>query len=463
MQEKLHIHYSNDLHSHFENWGKIVHHFEQKKRRYQNHHESFWLIDLGDHVDRYHPIAEAYRGKKNVEFLNQAGYDVVTIGNNEGITLEYDDLYQLYNQADFQVTCGNLSPSNEERPSWLRDDVLLTTSSGIRIRLIGLTAPFNAFYHELGWHVQSPYDYLDQHIRRIKKDADVIILLSHLGLSEDENIAYKYPEIDVIIGGHTHHLLKSGKTVNQTLLTAAGKHGAYVGEVHLNWDHRLQQLVEKEAYAVETEQMDSDKKTDKLIHTTTESAVAKLSETKVTISQQLKVDWFSSTQIVQSLTAMLKQWTGADVAMLNAGLLLESLGPGKVTFADIHRICPHPINPCTVTLDGAELMEVIRGAHDPQLTQLALKGFGFRGEVIGAITFWGIEIDRYEDETGKTHVRHAYWQGHPIDLHQTYTLATADMFTFGHIFPAIARATTKQFYLPEFMRDLLWHTLSEDS
>ena len=78
----------------------------------------------------------------------------------------------------------------------------------IKIAVIDLTAPFNDFYHPLGWRANDPYETLDKYIDRLKEESDLIILLSHLGVNPDRKIAEQFPEIDVIIGGHTHHLLK---------------------------------------------------------------------------------------------------------------------------------------------------------------------------------------------------------------------------------------------------------------
>lgn len=59
------------------------------------------MFDLGDHVDRFHPISEATFGKANVELLNRLQYDAATIGNNEGITLPHQELDTLYDNAQF--------------------------------------------------------------------------------------------------------------------------------------------------------------------------------------------------------------------------------------------------------------------------------------------------------------------------------------------------------------------------
>ncbi|WP_163536555.1 bifunctional UDP-sugar hydrolase/5'-nucleotidase [Gracilibacillus sp. YIM 98692] len=455
MREELHFYYSNDLHSHFENWSNIVAFMESKKRKHQLDKEEYWIFDLGDHVDRFHPIAEAYRGKANVKLLNQAGYDVVTIGNNEGITLEYEDLFHLYDEAEFQITCGNLLSMNGHQPEWLKQNIGLETASGIRIQVIGLTAPFNAFYQPLGWHVETPVPYLEKLVEKLKTEADIIVLLSHLGITEDEVIAKRFPEIDCIIGAHTHHLFKNGEYIEGTLLTAAGKHGKYVGQVDLIWDHHEGQLINKQAYAVSTEHMKSHKMTDQTLESLGEKADKQLGKPVAYLLKPYNVNWFQHTPIIEHLAHYLKNWTKADIGMLNAGILLDDIKAGEVTYGDVHRICPHPINPCTVTLRGIEIIEVVRGAYSEKLINLELKGFGFRGKVLGKFVFDGIDVELHVDKEGNEHVKQVYYRDKPIEHERQYVLATADMFTFGNMFPEIARSTNKQFFLPEFMRDLI--------
>ncbi|MFC4404853.1 bifunctional metallophosphatase/5'-nucleotidase [Gracilibacillus xinjiangensis] len=463
MIEQLHFYYSNDLHSHFENWGNIVQYLNEKKTKHSYDKHPYWIVDIGDHVDRSHPISEAYLGKANVELLNQAGYDFATIGNNEGITLEYDDLFHLYDDAKFQVTCANLSSINERDPLWLQEYITTETASGIRIGLVGLTAPFKPFYQPLGWNVHSPYNFLESRLTRVKEDVDILILLSHLGWTEDQYIANHFPQIDVIIGGHTHHLLKNGEYINDTLITAAGKYGYYVGEVHLDWDHVKKCITKKQAYAVDTKVYQSDHATEKLLSKVLDDANKLLEKPVTRLDYSMNVNWHESTPIIEALTDHLLKWTKADVAMLNAGILLESLKAGMITYGDIHRICPHPINPCLVELKGIELIEVVRAAFKDELIHFALKGFGFRGKIIGKIIFSGIELDIHKDKQGIEHVKAVYQNGREIDHDKLYYLATADMFTFGKMFPEIARSEMKKFFLPEFMRDLLVDLLKKNN
>lgn len=460
MQEKIHIYYSNDLHSHFENWPKIVNHWKQQRAYHEERDESMFLLDVGDHVDRFHPIAEALMGSANVQLLNQAGYDCVTIGNNEGITLTHEDLYQLYEEANFDVVCANLRNVQGNNPNWLKPYSFLTTDQGTKIGVIGLTAPFLAFYELLGWDVYSPFDILDKVLVEVREQADIVILLSHLGINDDREIAHRYSGIDVIIGGHTHHLLRDGEMINNTLLTAAGKHGVYVGQVSLTRDP-ITTHVEKEAYAYALETQEEDEETKQTLEKYSREAIQHLNKTVVELDKSYNVNWFQETPIIKELVHTLKDWTEADCAMLNAGVLLESFEAGPVTRGDIHRTCPHPINPCKVTLSGNELLEVIRQAHTQSFMEKELKGFGFRGKVIGRMVFSGIEVNIDTDREGNEHVRNVWLQGALIERSKMYTVATADTFTFGRLLPEISHSKDKQYYLPELLRDLLAHTLEQ--
>lgn len=462
MQEKIYIYYTNDLHSSFDHWAQVVGYIKKEKAKRIASGSSCWVVDIGDHIDRVDPIAEAFMGKANVQLMNQANYDIVTLGNNEGITLSHNDLYHLYDEANFEVVCANLHNMKQANPDWLKPIVEIQSVQGVKVGFVGLTAAFNAFYNLLDWHVDYPFRTIEKEIEQLKESTDIIVLLSHLGINEDRQIAEMFSDIDLIIGGHTHHLLRTGETVNETLLTAAGKHCAYVGEVILTWDHTRNKLVKKEAYTTNITHMEKDPETVQTLQKYREKAAIELGEPVIFTKHPIEVHWFKETEIMQTLTDTMKEWTNADVAMLNSGLLLESFAAGEITYRDIHRICPHPINPCVVEVNGDELLEVIRASFTKELMELQLKGFGFRGEVIGRMVFSGLEIETVVYANDQEYVKNVTVQGNPLQGTKQYSLVVADTFTFGRLLPEVAKSPIKDYFLPEFIRDLLAYTLREN-
>lgn len=459
MIENLHLYFTSDLHSHFENWPKIMTYLKGQKSIHASDHTYSLIMDNGDHMDRVNPISEATAGAANVDLLSRAAFDVCTFGNNEGITLDRDQFFHLYDEATFDVVCANVKSIDHNNPKWLKSYKMFQTPSGINIAIIGLTAPFNHFYQPMGWHAQDPLKALKLVLIEVKPVADIIVVLSHLGIDQDEQIAQYFKEVDIIVGGHTHHLFESGQRINQSILGAVGKFGLYVGKVSLNYDHSKKQIIHKAIEAINITDLPDDINTTKQLMTFKEQADLALDEIVCELKEPLEVNWFKETQIIKALTKTLRSWTHADVAMLNAGLLLESFPKGPVTLKDIHRICPHPINPCVVEISGQELLELIRLGLQDHYVNYAVKGFGFRGKVMGRLIYEGIEIEFKDTEANEPFIRSVWIGSQALDVHKQYKVATADMFTFGQLAPQIARARNKKFFMPEFVRDLLSVTL----
>ncbi|MCB2621777.1 bifunctional metallophosphatase/5'-nucleotidase, partial [Listeria monocytogenes] len=72
-----------------------------KRTAADKEHQAALVFDIGDFLDRVHPLTEGTNGLANTALLNQLPYDVVTFGNNEGPTLAHEDLDKLYEHAVF--------------------------------------------------------------------------------------------------------------------------------------------------------------------------------------------------------------------------------------------------------------------------------------------------------------------------------------------------------------------------
>ena len=441
----IHIYHTNDLHSHFEHWPRIQQFLEKRKKWHEEAGEEFLLFDIGDHADRFHPLTEATKGKGNVELLNKAGYHAVTIGNNEGMTFPFKDFNHLYDDRQFEVLIANLYHDNGERPEWAKANTIYETKSGIKIAVTGLTAPYAHLYQLLGWKVGDPIEELKNQVHAMQGKSDLFVLLSHLGIHDDERIGIEFPEVDVVLGGHTHHILHEGKTVDGTLLACAGKYGMFVGHITLNVDSITGKVIEKKAWLYDTNDLplvpDEDEQVERLYNI----GKKMLSATIITDDHSLS----SQREIASLLSNALKEYCKADCAFINEGLILEGLPKGIVTKYDLLRICPHPINPCVVELSGAELKEVLTQTMDEKWGNYPLMGLGFRGKIMGKMVYSGITMKR-----NKGH--HSFFiHEKPLESEQMYSVAIPDMFTFGKFFPSIFRAKNKRYFLPEFMRHVL--------
>jgi 2',3'-cyclic-nucleotide 2'-phosphodiesterase (5'-nucleotidase family) len=74
-------------------------------------------------------------------------------------------------------------------------------------------------------------DTLSSLIRSNKGKYDLLVLLSHCGNDVDEVLAKNFPEIDVIVGGHSQTLLGAPTRIGKTFIVQAGENAKNVGRL----------------------------------------------------------------------------------------------------------------------------------------------------------------------------------------------------------------------------------------
>lgn len=437
---KLHIIHTNDLHSHFEHWSAIVEEIEHFKASIPAE-EDVLVLDIGDHLDRSHIFTEATVGKGNVRLLNEAGYDYVTIGNNEGITLSHDQLEQLYEDANFQVILSNFYSLDGSRPEWVTPYKIHSTQHGKRIGFFGLTAAYDEYYRQLGWHVTNPIEATRQVLSELRGEVDVIVCLAHVGRGVEEELAEAFPEIHLILGAHTHHSYPDNYTWRRTALSAGGKWGHFLGIATIDFAPAQIEITTR-LLPISAKTADSEITRQTLERLTLEGEEL-LQSPVFTNKELLEPDLGKDSALNQRLGDALIHYTDADCALYPAGLLLTNLFPGEVSAKMMHDLLPHPINACVVQCTGADLIEAYGIAQNEKWPTLEVKGLGFRGKKLGRILFRQFEKrrDGY------------YVADEPLEMTKTYQLVTVDMFTFGYFFPRF-KELPKTYFMPETIRDV---------
>ncbi|WP_020007838.1 bifunctional metallophosphatase/5'-nucleotidase [Salinicoccus albus] len=429
---EIKLFHTNDIHSHLYNYLKIMSFLKNKKTQY---HDRMFYLELGDHIDRAHPYTEATLGRGNVGMLNEAGVDVATIGNNEGITLQKEELKHLYDDAAFDVICANLREVGSTDPFF--KPYTIKEIEGIKFGFIAATVEFTPFYKALGWEVSEAFDWILRAIREINTEVDCIIMMSHLGRYDDESLAMMFPEIDVILSSHTHHYFTEGSWVGDTLLAAAGRFGDFVGEVTLTFEDR--KITRKRAELYEADLLAG--VDDNYYEAGKEMLQTVVKEGLEPIDRRL----YSASRFVTFLAWMVQKFTGSDAGLVHTGLIAKPFDGGSMTEYDLHKVLPHAINTVQIELTGRELKEVINQASKHEHKNEVIRGLGFRGDIFGCFVTYDIGYIQSE--------REYFIGGETIDDKGKYTLGTLDMYTFGRIFPQF-RYSKKSYFMPEFLRDI---------
>lgn len=447
--ERITILHTNDLHSHFENLPRIRRYLKTTRQQVMADGATVYTFDLGDHVDRVHPVSEATNGQQNIQLMNQIGYDGVTIGNNEGLGFVRAQLDHLYDHANFPVILGNLrTPDTHELPDWAIDHRLLTTAAGTRLLVLGLTAPYHLTYPLAGWQILDVQPTLAALLQRFAGQFDVCVLLSHLGLDVDRLLAKRFPQVTVIIGSHTHHLLPHGEHDHQSLLAAAGKFGRYIGKIELSItpDHQVKSAVASVTETATLPVADGDTAEITGLQDLGESI---LSEQRVAnLPTAMEADPTGQPRLVREGLHAIAEYAGTQAAILNAGLFLQDLPSGVVNQNQLHQLLPHNMHVMTVTLSGYDLWRLVQ---EFELARLFLrrfpqKGMGFRGKIFGELNYLGLAYDAVTHQVT--------WRGEPLSPTRQYRIAMVDHYLFIPFFPTISIVGKNQILYDDLLREV---------
>lgn len=433
--ETLTIIQTNDIHSHFENLLNAMSVIQEKKQQLDKENKEYLLIDCGDFCDRVHPFTEVTDGKGNIALLNEFQYDLVTIGNNEGLGNSHEQLNQLYESFNGQALISNLiDAKTRELPQWMTPYKIYQTRSGKKILFFACTALFPMSYQPLGWEVIDPRIVLPKIYERFCNQVDGFVLISHLGKHLDDELAEQFQWLNVILGSHTHHLYPQGKQVGQTMITGSQKWGHFVTQLTLNLDDWTSKVA---TYDIQDIHLEVAREREEQL----------LQRGQVILSQQVVGELERSLSVTESCQAVveaLQQKYQADGCFLNTGLFLTPLYEGLVTAFDLQQCLPHPMHVMEVMLSGDDmkrfLYEISKNRH--YLQKFHLVGMGFRGKKVGDILSSG-----FTEENGEW-----LFQGQAIETDRLYHIVTVDHYYFVPYFPTISYAGRIHLHMERFLR-----------
>ncbi|WP_240633293.1 bifunctional metallophosphatase/5'-nucleotidase [Paenibacillus montanisoli] len=451
--------HSNDIHSRLEQAAKIAAYIEETRLTYGADH--VLTLDIGDHMDRMRVETEASDGLANIDLMNAAGYEAVTFGNNEGLTFTPEQLAEAYGtRASFQTICANFyQTSDGARPSWLLPHAIIRKGK-LRIGLIGVTAAFSEFYTLLGWHATDPLAAVAEQAALLRPQVDVLVVMSHIGITLDRRMAAGIAGLDLILGGHTHHLLEEPEVIGRTSICAAGKFGEYLGRVEIKLDAATGKPIIR-AECVPMDERSQQPEAAALIGGFMADSGRRLGRVITVLSEPMPASAEHESPLGNLLAAGLRRKADAEIGIVNTGQLLGGLAAGEVTAGDLHALCPSPVNPCRMKLTGTEIRLSLEEALQRTFIDKPIRGFGFRGVVLGTLAVDGLDIRYSLDRPDYCKITSIMACGQPLQDDRDYIVGTIDMFTFGVGYEKIKLGTEVSFYLPEFIRDVLEQELQD--
>lgn len=191
------------------------------KREREKAGRSLWL-DSGD-LFQGAPIFNLYRGEPEVRALSTAGLDAMALGNHEFDHGPENVIDQFAWYADFELLAANYEFEPNSKPfaeqfEQVVKPFIVYNVDGLRVGIIGMgnLSSMNNLEdggNSTGILPKETLQTIQSHVNLLREEVDLVVLLDHLGLTEDEVIARNICGLDLILGGHHHIALAPPKLI----------------------------------------------------------------------------------------------------------------------------------------------------------------------------------------------------------------------------------------------------------
>ena len=332
------------------------------------------FFDGGDTFHGTLPLLES-KGEAILPILNKLNFSAM-VGHWD---FAYGPQQLKYLESKLTYPVLGINVYNEDNTLFLKPYIIKEVDN-IKIAVIGIccniidkTMPK---HFSEGIKITDGLKELPGYIKKVKEeDADIIILLSHNGFSQDVEMITKIPGIDVCLSAHTHNRLYEAIKINDTILIQCGCHGSFIGHLQINIqkrkiadynyqlitvsediipDEEIAVMVEKIMLSYKGIQKEQVGKTDAILHryNTLEAPMDNL------------------------LLSAIRSAAKSEIAFSNGWRYGAPVNKGVITKWDLYNIIP--MNPVvsTVELTGKEIIDLLEENLERTFSADPLKQMG---------------------------------------------------------------------------------------
>jgi 2',3'-cyclic-nucleotide 2'-phosphodiesterase (5'-nucleotidase family) len=220
----LKIYYTNDMH----NRSGALDALDQVSDR-----ASSLLLDTGDAIGGSNTAFRLH--EPILARMERLGYRAMAMGNREFHYLRWVQ-WRRQRERKFPILAANLQDLRTQPQPWQASFTL--RMGNMAVTLVGVTPvqfPAGSPWERVtGFRFLDPAVCLPPLLEELRPGCDLLILLSHLGLPVDRELAPRLPGVDLILGGHSHDVTEQPLKLGSSWLVHGGSHSRFLAELEVD-------------------------------------------------------------------------------------------------------------------------------------------------------------------------------------------------------------------------------------
>lgn len=365
------------------------------QKRQERTGKNLLLLNAGDNFQGS-LFFTTYKGAAEAEFLNLMKFDAMTVGNHEFDESE-DGLASFLDKVTFPVVTANVLPSHKSKIGDRIKPSIVLDVGGQKVGIVGAVANDTPELASPGPDILIGEDVatITSAVEELKKQGiNKIVALTHVGYPRDLAAIAKIPDVDVVVGGHSHSLLSNTDEKAEgpyptmvdnpggykVPVVQAGSYSKYLGDLMVTFDDNgVVKAAKGDPILV-----DSSVKPDETVVARVKELAKPIEElrTKVIGKTEAPIDGSREScrakecemgSLVADAMLDRVKGQGVTVAITNGGGLRASIDGGDVTMGEVITVLPFQNTLSTFQLKGAD----IRAALENGLSQVEEGGGRF--------------------------------------------------------------------------------------
>ncbi|MBK8021717.1 MAG: 5'-nucleotidase C-terminal domain-containing protein [Chloroflexi bacterium] len=413
------------------------------------------LLDGGDRFTGtlFH---QQYRGQDSARIMNAIGYDAMTLGNHE-----FDDgddvLSAFVDAVTFPVVTANVDFSESPALAGKIDPYTIVEVNGQQIGVIGLVTPETPIISSPGAELVFNDDLVGVTQAMVDEltaaGVNKIILVTHVGLDADREIAAGVTGLDIIVGGHSHTLLGNAYVASvaeypvvvenpnaePVYIVQAGQYDVHLGRLNVTFDAEGVVTAASGDTILLSRYISPDPELEAIVEELS-GPIEELRATPIGATAEVFLVGDRAVCRVEEcllgnlITDALRAETGAQLAITNGGGIRANIEEGEITLGEVLTVLPFGNLTATFELSGADVVAalengvssitvedgaVVRSGASGRFPQVSGLRFSFDPTLEAGSRVVSVEVMGENGEYA------------PIDPEAMYTVASNDFMRLG--------------------------------